>query len=68
MPKKTKIVEAEPIPSAAFGPGHHYDPRTNTLYGADGEVYTNLMISWNDACKLCDKYGIPRPPRPNYDA
>ena len=68
MAKKTKIAEAKPIPAAAFGPGCHIDPGTGTLYGADGKTYTNLMMSWNDACKICDELGIPRPPRPNYDA
>ena len=68
MPKKTKIAEAEPIPAAAWGPGCHMDPKTNTLYGANGEVYTDVMVSYRDFCKICNELGIPHPPRPKYDA
>jgi hypothetical protein len=59
-----KIKQAEKIPATAFGPGARLDAKTNTLYGADGHVYTDLMISYDQFCQLCDELGIARPPRP----
>jgi len=48
------------VPPEAFGPGARFDG--NTLHGADGHTYSDLLINREQFAKLCDELGIPAPP------